>query len=144
MKSLKEDLLLGPAIKTWLQMWLIHCHFAQSWTDVFAVRIPCFDYHVEMDVWRMDLSGSLWKVWEKPVQNGDSMWCWKTILMHRWMMYLSCILSILISPFSAETATQPLIWFNHHCNRRFFRNYQLFGGFVQKCIKIIKLVGKSI
>lgn len=40
---------------------------------------PIVDYHVEMDVWRMDLSGSLWKVWEKPVQNGDSMWCWKTI-----------------------------------------------------------------
>lgn len=79
MKSLKENLLLGPAIKSWLRMWLIRCHFAQSRTDVFAVRIPCVDYHVEVDAWRMDLSGSLWKVWEKPVQNGDSMWCWKTI-----------------------------------------------------------------
>lgn len=120
-----EKRLFGLAIKTWLNMWLIHSHFAEVWTDVFAVHIPWVDkprqtsfsiLHVEIDVWRMELSGSLWKVWESLFGMVTACGAERRFLMHRWMMYLSRILFIPLSSCSAETATQPLSWFNHHCN----------------------------
>lgn len=56
-----------------------------------------FFMYVEMDVWRTELGGSLWKVWESLFGMVTGCGAERWFLMHRWMMYFSRILSILLS-----------------------------------------------